>query len=643
MRNVNRNLLVRVGVVCVLCAAGLLLLVQRYSVSSPSATPRPSPRDLSRVTRAGISPPPAPLPASPFLNTGSEALYLGSGACRECHPDAQATYQQTGMGHSLAELATDQEPADGEFSHALSGRRYRVYRKDGQMHHRETMIVDDAEYPLADFPVQCVIGSGKHSRSYLVEIDGFLVESPITWYTSQQAWSISPGYDAPLTPGFTREVPEKCLFCHAGRAEAIDHSLHRIRFLEHAIGCERCHGPGSLHVARWRDGTSNDGGDQAIDPTIVNPIHLSRALADAICQQCHLTTTAYVAARGRKLTDFRPGLPLERFRHYYRPRDLESSMRVVGHVDQLMMSRCYRESDSLACMSCHNPHGFPTPEKKIAHYRQACLRCHQEQSCGVDPEILASTNPANDCAACHMPTTSTDIPHMAFTHHRIGIHRELPPSESSPRNESPMELEPLHNLSFLGTLDRERALGLAYLELSQRAANEQRSGTYRKRASDLLFRVQRQGLHDGEVDAALAQIVWPQDAQAAAEFAEGALEDASLSPIARVNALFAIAANHLALRRPERALAVMQELTRMRRHAADWSLIGECYFALGDISAGVTALEKASQIDPHLLEIQDLLARHYDRVGEPELAKRHRAIATGIGNVMDRTRGDKSN
>ena len=43
----------------------------------------------------------------------------------------------------------------------------------------------------------------------------------------------------------------KCLFCHCNAVEPVADTLNRYRpplFRGHAIGCERCHGPGELHV-----------------------------------------------------------------------------------------------------------------------------------------------------------------------------------------------------------------------------------------------------------------------------------------------------------------------------------------------------------------------------------------------------------
>src|SRR5439155_8250104 len=150
-------------------------------------------------------------------------------ACRLCHQSEFASFRRTGMGRSMAEVDLEREPPDGGFDHAASKRRYQVARKDSQLWHRELLLADGAEEVLlSEFPVKYVVGSGRHSLSYLVEADGFLVESPVTWYRSKNAWAMSPGYDRPTQQGFERAVGESCLVCHAGRADAVGGSLHRM-------------------------------------------------------------------------------------------------------------------------------------------------------------------------------------------------------------------------------------------------------------------------------------------------------------------------------------------------------------------------------------------------------------------------------
>src|SRR5262249_55424803 len=118
---------------------------------------------------------------------------------------------------------------------------------------------------------------------------------------------------------------------------------------------------------------------------IVNPRHLEPVLREAVCQQCHLQGEVRVVRRGRSLFDYRPGLPLHLFESAFtRLPENASGQKSVGHVEQIALSRCFQESKGrFGCISCHDPHELPAPEKKIAFYRGRCLQCHQEQESRV--------------------------------------------------------------------------------------------------------------------------------------------------------------------------------------------------------------------------------------------------------------------
>ena len=120
----------------------------------------------------------------------------------DCHGEQYQSFLRTAHSDALAEADPAEEPPDAEFEHALSGRSYRVYRADGLMRHREWLAISGLEPLVQDYPVKYLIGSGRHTRSYLVEDAGFYTESPLTWYESRKAWALSPGFDRPQHMGF---------------------------------------------------------------------------------------------------------------------------------------------------------------------------------------------------------------------------------------------------------------------------------------------------------------------------------------------------------------------------------------------------------------------------------------------------------
>ena len=319
----------------------------------------------SNRERSTQSSPEDPFPLPPysenrFLNTGPEARYMGTAACVGCHPANHRSYLLTAHSRSLAEVDPNAEPPDGSFEHPLSGRSYRVSRRDHHLHHEEILrTAEGREVTHVDIPVRYRIGSGRFTRTYLVECEGFLHESPITWYAARKQWDMSPGYDFPKHWGFDRPVVAECVACHAGRAEAVEGTLHRIAFHEQAIGCENCHGPGSLHEALRR---SPDSVSAKEDATIVNPGKLPRARLEDVCGACHQSGTATVVLRGRRPGDFRPGMSLTDYRVDYRLDGGKELMTVAGHITQLRQSACYQRSAELTCLTCHAPHAREKPK-----------------------------------------------------------------------------------------------------------------------------------------------------------------------------------------------------------------------------------------------------------------------------------------
>lgn len=561
--------------------------------------------------------------SSRFINTAPTAQYVGPQACVECHPGEHESYLRTAHSKALAELAIQDEPADVEFFHRRSGRKYKVYREKGQMRHRESIVnLDDSETVLSDYPIKYRIGSGNHSRSYLVETNGFLVESPVTWYASKKAWAMSPGYDAAHHGAFERTADVGCLYCHAGRVEAAQDTRFRVEIHDAAISCETCHGPGRLHVAHHKN---TDTTDEEVDLTIVNPAHLSRERTESICAFCHLRGAASVTVRDRNMTDFRPGLTLADFRTDYVLESSDESMKVVGHVEQMRRSPCYQKSDTLTCTTCHNPHGTPAKEDRIEYFRQTCLQCHGETDCGLDIQARKETDQQDNCVKCHMPQSPTDIPHFAFTHHRIGLHG-LERDGSPGTVAAGSRLVPLHDVSHLAKIDQDRGLGLAYLELSDKQESPTAFEDYRRRAAKLLESVRQEGMRDADVDASLARLYWERDDPRRAIQMAGESLQSDESSGSSANALFILGDSQIQLNNYQRAQSALEALVKQRRQSEDWVLLGVCHQSAGRIDAAITALERATEISPSRVDIHKMLTTLYRAVGKTRAADRHGQI-----------------
>ncbi len=567
---------------------------------------------------------PIPLPAyteSPYRNAGPDVHPVGSAACTECHRARHQSYLLTAHSRSLADVEPGREPPDAEFAHTKSGRVYRVYRDGGRLRHAEIVRdADGAEVTRIDVPVRYLIGSGSFSRSYLVEIDGFLFESPITWYPSRQRWDLSPGYDQPAHWSFERPVNENCLFCHAGQVATVGDTVHRMAIPEQAIGCESCHGPGSLHVAWHRANPPAAGAD---DLTIVNPGKLPRPLQEAVCASCHLSGPATVALRGRQLTDFRPGRPLTDYRIDYEFDTADMRMTVVGHFGQLRQSACYQKSADLTCLTCHDPHAREKPADVPAAQRQMCLACHGEQACRLGAAERRRREPADNCVSCHMPRGDTDIPHIAFTHHRIGRHAARPTVLPA----GAPALVPVAEPTALAALDRDRNLGLAYLEASRHPEYARYEQTFRAKGQALLQGAHEAGLREAATSQALAECWWRQDRYRAAEYAREALADREAPAGIRVLAQLILADGAMKDHQLTEALERFNQVVRLRYYAEDWRLLGVCRLELNQPNEALAALRQALALRPTQPATHAAMAEAYRRLGDAEHAREHRQKA----------------
>ena len=120
------------------------------------------------------------------------------------------------------------------------------------------------------------------------------------------------------------------------------------------IDCERCHGPGELHVQRMLNGELVDTSTH-IDYSIVNPKKLSLEAQFQICMRCHLQGNT-VLSEGKSFLDFKPGMELSEVMTVFVPRyEDDNTFIMASHVDRLKQSACFTNSE-MNCITCHNPH-----------------------------------------------------------------------------------------------------------------------------------------------------------------------------------------------------------------------------------------------------------------------------------------------
>jgi hypothetical protein len=405
---------------------------------------------------------------TPYRNVRPEVKYVGDGACAGCHTSQSDNYRQHPMGRSFAMVANASPlerydlTAHNPFKAGLF--TYRIEQEKDKVRHAETLN-DSAGRAVAETSaaVHFVVGSGNNGRAYLIDHDGYLFASPITWYPRKGIWDLSPGYEK-TNPHFGRPINPSCLFCHANHADQVSGTMNRYRasnFHGEAIGCERCHGPGELHVQRRAEALPVTG----LDETIVNPSKLEHSLREAVCQQCHLQGQQRILRRGLNTFDFRPGLPLCLFSSDFIKPPEESDTKFVGSVEQMYASQCFSKSTGskkLGCISCHDPHSVPAAERKASFYRERCLDCHKDKGCSLP--LDARLKKEDSCYACHMPPTGSNINHTTISDHRIVRTPQSSPIRGQPSPAGTLLVHFHQNLLPTPDPESERDLGIALVQ-----------------------------------------------------------------------------------------------------------------------------------------------------------------------------------
>jgi Flp pilus assembly protein TadD len=642
------------GLAAALVAAGGLL--GPPSLGGPAESPPPEATAAPPKTAA---PPPDPLVALGYRVTGGAAPgYVEDRVCGICHRDLYRSYQEVGMARSFSRPRPDndlEDFANSRFSHPPSGEHYEMVRRDGRLVFKRWQLDADGR-PINEFEeeVDWILGSGHHSRTYLYQTPaGELYQLPLAWYSQPGRWGMSPGYDRPDHQGVTRRVRRECMFCHnaypdvpAGSDAYAAPQVYPADLPE-GTGCQRCHGPGAEHVRRALGGVEPP---ERVRESIVDPGALPPERRDDVCFECHLQPS--VALFGVRRFDrddysFRPGQSLA---DYLVQVDVDEEGRepaerfeINHHPYRLRQSRCYLESGgALSCLTCHDPHRKVPPAERPAHYRAACLTCHQVDACGRAAMAAAggghlegagaAVDPG-DCAGCHMPPRRTeDVVQVVMTDHLI---RRRPggPELLAPREES----DPV--LTGMRFLSPERspagALGEVYLADALVRAGGRAAGA----AIDRLERALGAAAAAGPIepppwyDLAGARLRQRRFADAG-RVLRAILERAPGDP----QALAWLGIAEAGQGRNEEAIAVLR-----RALAADADL-AETAFNLGRILVGVGRpgealphLERAIDARPNLAPAWHFLGEVYARLDRPDAAiaawRRALAIAPGDGRA----------
>ena len=335
--------------------------------------------------------PPTAGEKSEEARTQNSAHYVGSQSCRKCHAGIYEHWQKTPMANVV------RDPRE----------------------HPDAIIPNLATNSIARFTkddVALVYGSVWKQRYFTKRGDDYFPE-PAQWDVTHHLWRpyfVAKGTDwwEPYYPSDNMQRPTgpTCDGCHS-----VDYDIHTKKVAEWNVGCEKCHGPGSEHVAHPTRGN------------ILNPAHTDYVAANDTCIQCH--------SQGRPLTipiegkyydwpvGYRVGLRLQDFwkleDHTLGVTSFTHFPEGTGHKNRMqgndfVQSVMYRRG--VTCFSCHDAHGTDNYSQLREPADKICLDCHGALSPnGPRTATLEEHTHHKDgsagsqCIACHMPQIETTI------------------------------------------------------------------------------------------------------------------------------------------------------------------------------------------------------------------------------------------
>jgi mono/diheme cytochrome c family protein len=339
------------------------------------------------------------------LPVGAELV--GDRVCAQCHGDKTASHLKTGMALAMETIAESRVlTANPAMIFRIGNYTYEIKRKDKQ----SVYSVTDGKETIS-LPILYAFGEGKAGQTYILQYEGGLYESLVSFYNEISGLDFTIGAARGVPPSLKQALGRRlsdnevsnCFSCHSTGGVS-GGQLHLDR-LTPGIRCEACHGPGGQHAAAGKAGEPNA-------TLIFNPGRLSGdELSQDFCGSCHRGNDEFTLLKGMEINNVR-------FQPY-----------------RIFHSKCYSDDRRISCTACHDPH--VALKQDAAHYDAKCLACHasKESSAGskssketqaLIPGCRVSTK---DCTSCHMPKIGPPAAHFKFTDHYIRIAR---PREAYP-------------------------------------------------------------------------------------------------------------------------------------------------------------------------------------------------------------------
>jgi predicted CXXCH cytochrome family protein len=337
--------------------------------------------------------------------------YVGSAACKTCHAGIYNRWQKTPMANVV------RDPKE----------------------HPDAILPDLTKPdPLVKFKkedIALVYGSLWKQR-YFTKVGNDYFPLGAQWDVTHQIWrayfvAANTDWWVPLYPADNMKRPTGplCDGCHS-----VNYNLQTHAVTEWNVGCERCHGPGSDHVAK------------PVRATIVNPARLNSVAATDTCIQCHSQGQPLQKPINGVYYDWPVGYePGKNLRDFWQLEEHKIGETTFTHFadgtahknrmqgNDFVQSAMY--THGITCFSCHDVHGTENRAQLLKPASVMCLQCHGPNSpngprgATIEAHTQHQAGSAgNECVNCHMPKIATQLADVNVRAHTFKF---IPPSATT--------------------------------------------------------------------------------------------------------------------------------------------------------------------------------------------------------------------
>jgi predicted CXXCH cytochrome family protein len=321
----------------------------------------------------------------------AKATFVGSEQCQRCHAEIYAQWKRTRMANVVRDPKAHPEAVLGDFDHPNPVR---------------TFSLDEVAF---------VYGSRYKQRYFTRRGDDYF-PLPAQWDVAKKRWlpyHVEEGTDWWVPhygpTNFDRPTGPTCDGCHS-----VNYKVQTKTVTEWNVGCEKCHGPGSEHVAH------------ATSKNVVNPETLDYARGNDVCMQCHTQGRPLNNPVNGRWYDWPVGyVPGDRLADYWELEEMKPGVTnfyqyadMTAHKNRMqgndfVQSTMYRRE--LRCFDCHQVHSNKNESNLALKGNAVCLFCHNKQNpAGLRGTVSQHTHHAegskgSECVACHMPAIEQTI------------------------------------------------------------------------------------------------------------------------------------------------------------------------------------------------------------------------------------------